>query len=1038
MSISVLDNAKNGNNGEAPLPEVMARLEKAIAHAAHVLPSQGPIGVFIHHNTLHAFQHLPFEEAVVAAAEKYGTEPFMSEMRYRQEIERGRIRLEDLDAVLASEADETIWPRTLRRRELRRALLWPGLREFSADNVEWLIEEEGILERLRDDLPAATSTGLRGDGQEDESQLAHNLFSACYRRLPKSIPAENPAPGRGSRASRPGEGIRLLTGVDVDAVIHPLLIRLCAVYLDQGQAYWPMPRREEGFYQTVRDLFSHQGQQSIYRFLPEERYLTGLGREFSSQAERKLTAGEAILEILAGFKVDVTECEEVIEAELRALPGWAGLFHQLELDPGLAPHAAWRCSLLDLLAVRLTMTRVAIGNIWRESGQEGSAEIEWAAAGSSPVKESARQTMRAGQAGHPGRSHHLAQVEHLVRVVRLYDAVQLLGLSAGQINSLSEQEFQRLTAEIELFNDFERRRILHLAYERRHELEVLAPLRTHRETIDPRRGGMAGPPKAQIFFCIDEREESMRRAIEEQEPEVETFGAAGFFGVAVNYRGLDDPQGVALCPVVVKPQHAVIERPIENDQGLDQKRQQRRRLWASLWQTSFIGSRTLFRGWIGTIGFGLLSLFPLLGRTLAPRRMAQLHRWLEDRFLPTPGTELTLMRTEEGEESGEPRLPEQLLAGFSIDEKAERVAAVLRPAGLTSDFSRLVVILGHGSTCLNNPHESAYHCGACGGRRGGPNARLFAAMANNPLVRGRLQEIGITIPDETWFLGGDHDTASDKITFFDEGDVPPSHLDDLRFVRRVLDAARAANALERSRRFESAWADKTPAAALRHVQERAEHLAEPRPECGHATNAVAIVGRRGLTRGLFLDRRAFLISYDPLTDADGRSLAALLGAAGPVCAGINLEYYFSYVDNERYGSGTKLPHNITGLLGVMNGQASDLRTGLPWQMVEIHEPVRLLLIVESTPAKMLAAAFQSPLVRELIENRWIRVATIDPENGAFHIYRPGVNGGEGGFEPFTARLDELPEVATSPDWFLGHLGHLPVARVTGPVSCPVS
>lgn len=1002
------------NNGHEKLTETTeagpaAQLEQVIAHAAHLLPSQGPIGVFIHHNTLHAFQHLPFEEAVIEAANKFGTEPFMTETRYRKEIRRGRIRLEDIDAVLDSEADETIWPRMLGRRELRRALLWPGLRQFSVENVEWLIEEERILERLRDDLPPATVTNLRGDSQEDDAQLARNLFSACYRRLPKSLTGEPPR-----TPVRPGAGIRALTGVDVDGVIHPLLIRLCAVYLDQGQAYWPMPRREEGFYQTVRDLF---GQEGIGQWLPEERYLTGLAREFRRQNSENLTATAVILEILAEFKLAAPEWEETIAAELRALPGWAGLFHQLEVDPGLAPHAAWRCSLTDLLAVRLTMTRVAIGNIWRESGNRGVAGIEW------------RTGEPAGMTATPDRTAHLA------RVVSLYDAAQLLGLSPGQINSLREQEFQRLTAEIERFNDFERRRVLHLAYERRHELEVLAALQTHRQTIDPPRNGVAGRPKAQIFFCIDEREESIRRAIEEKEPEVETFGAAGFFGVAVNYRGLDDPQGVALCPVVVKPRHAVVERPVGNDEGLQQKRQQRRRIWAGLWQTSFTGSQTLFRGWIGTIGFGLLSLFPLLGRTLAPRRMGQLYRWLGDRFLPTPSTELTLMRTEEDglapTEPGEQVLTNQLLAGFSINEKAERVAAVLRPVGLTGGLSRLVVILGHGSTCLNNPHESAYHCGACGGRRGGPNARLFAAMANNPLVRVRLNEIGISIPADTWFLGGDHDTASDNITLFDEGNIPESHRDDLRFVRRVLDAARAANALERSRRFESAWADKTPEAALRHVQERAEHLAEPRPECGHATNAVAIVGRRGLTRGLFLDRRAFLISYDPISDNGGQSLAALLGAAGPVCAGINLEYYFSYVDNERYGSGTKLPHNITGLLGVMNGQASDLRTGLPWQMVEIHEPVRLLLIVESTPAKMLAAAFQSPLVRELIENRWIRVATIDPDNGDFHVYCHGRDGSQGVFEPFTRRLDELPTVATSPDWFLGRLDHLPVARVTG-------
>src|SRR5207248_7048724 len=131
---------------------------------------------------------------------------------------------------------------------------------------------------------------------------------------------------------------------------------------------------------------------------------------------------------------------------------------------------------------------------------------------------------------------------------------------------------------------------------------------------------------------------------------------------------------------------------------------------------------------------------------------------------------------------------------------------------------------------------------------------------------------------------------------------------------------------------------------------RAEDLSQVRPEWGHATNALTVVGRRRRTRGLFLDRRAFLNSYDPTQDdADGTVLERILQAAVPVCAGISLEYYFSYVDNTGYGSGTKLPHNIASLLGVMDGAASDLRTGLRWQMVEMHEPVRQLFVIERTP-----------------------------------------------------------------------------------------
>src|SRR5207302_7246240 len=134
-----------------------------------------------------------------------------------------------------------------------------------------------------------------------------------------------------------------------------------------------------------------------------------------------------------------------------------------------------------------------------------------------------------------------------------------------------------------------------------------------------------------------------------------------------------------------------------------------------------------------------------------------------------------------------------------------------------------------------------------------------------------------------------------------------------------------------------------------HVEGRAEDLAQVRPEWGHATNAISIVGRRESTRGLFLDRRAFLTSYDPnQDDAENTILTRILQAVFPVCAGINLEYYFSYVDNNGYGAGTKLPHNLASLLGVMDRAASDLRTGLPWQTGAIHEPGRSRFMIETT------------------------------------------------------------------------------------------
>ncbi|MCB1863751.1 MAG: DUF2309 family protein, partial [Gammaproteobacteria bacterium] len=180
-------------------------------------------------------------------------------------------------------------------------------------------------------------------------------------------------------------------------------------------------------------------------------------------------------------------------------------------------------------------------------------------------------------------------------------------------------------------------------------------------------------------------------------------------------------------------------------------------------------------------------------------------------------------------------------------------------------------------------------------------------------------ERGIEVPEDTWFIGAEHNTCDELITLYDPGDLPAALESALTELRRVLDQACERSAHERCRRFASAPRDPTPAQALRHVVERSRDFSQARPELGHATNAAALVGRRSMSQGLFLDRRAFLVSYDPTQDPSGTVLEGILLAVGPVGAGINLEYYFSTVNNERLGCGTKTPHNVTGLFAVMEG-----------------------------------------------------------------------------------------------------------------------
>jgi uncharacterized protein YbcC (UPF0753/DUF2309 family) len=274
------------------------------------------------------------------------------------------------------------------------------------------------------------------------------------------------------------------------------------------------------------------------------------------------------------------------------------------------------------------------------------------------------------------------------------------------------------------------------------------------------------------------------------------------------------------------------------------------------------------------------------------------------------------------------------------------------------------------------------------------------------------------------FVGGLHNTCNEYVKFADTDLIPDTHRKLFAEAEDAIEEALARNAHERARRFDSAPLSLTPEAARQHMDARAEDLAQVRPEWGHATNALCVVGRRERTRGLYLDRRAFLVSYDPTQDdADATILARILAAAVPVCAGISLEYYFCHVDPAGYGCGTKLPHNVSSLLGVMDGAASDLRTGLPWQMVEIHEPVRLLFVVETTPGAMLGVMARNPTIGVLVRNGWVQMAVLDPESGATQVYR------DGAFRPYHPQADQLPAAPTSADWYRGWRDHLEFARI---------
>jgi uncharacterized protein YbcC (UPF0753/DUF2309 family) len=944
-------------------PLVREQIAAMIAKTAALLPTQGPIDVFVAQNILQGFEGRPFERAVVEASHTFDTQPFLPESTYREELARGRIHRSDLEAVLDADVEGDSGLPLARgrvtRREVFLALLEHPVHQEDDVAVRWTLTER---------VP------FPGDDAQD-------LWRACL----EAISLFRTAVVHALPPARPRDLIIAVDPtLDTDALVHPLLIRLCAAFLDQGVAAWPMPGRDRGLVEAVATLHTWRG-------VPTEPWSARLPAELAAMRGRDPL--DMIADEIDRLGVPVSARDEVVSRTLLALRGWAGMIHQLELRPDRAPVCRVPARLADFLSLRFVMDRVATQWAAVRLGHAGDLAGMW-----TELRD--RYPPRRGP-GSVARAFLLCQVSRLV------------GLTAADIRSLDENELVKVEQTVHGFDAVTRRRLLHLAYERRHRIVTLDALAAHDSASRPPGDEH---PDVQAVFCMDDRCESFRRHLEEQGPAVETLGAAGFFFVPMYYRGIDDWHATPLCPIVVQPQHTVREVPEAAAAGRQHVRRAMRWMVGRMAGSLAAGSRTLVAGGLLTAVGGAIAAVPLVARVVFPRlteRLAQATAGLgRDRV----ATRLLLERSDNRQHA------DGTLHGFTVEEMAEMVRRLLEDAGLMARYARLVVLLGHGSVSLNNPHESAYDCGACGGGKGGANARAFALMANDPRVRRILADSGLLIPDDTVFIGGMHDTCSNAVVLHDLDRVPGSHREEVTRFTDATRRARAADAQERCRRFDSVPLDVTPAEALRRVEGRAADLAQVRPELGHATNAICIIGRRWRTRGLFLDRRAFLVSYDPDADPDGVILTRSLAAVAPVGAGINLAYTLSRIDPIGYGCGTKLPHNITGLIGVMDGHASDLRTGLPWQTVEIHEPVRMLLVIDAPPERIQDAAARVSAVERLIRNHWVHLASWGAPGSGLLLF----DGSR--FVPYQPESSRIAVVNRSVDWFGGHRGHLPPAR----------
>ncbi len=448
-------------------------------------------------------------------------------------------------------------------------------------------------------------------------------------------------------------------------------------------------------------------------------------------------------------------------------------------------------------------------------------------------------------------------------------------------------------------------------------------------------------PALQAAFCIDVRSEVFRRALESTDARIQTLGFAGFFGLTASHHRFASDTPELRLPVLLNP-------GVCSQAGSD----------ADVGEAIIVRIRArAHRAW-GRFKLAAVSSFAFVEAT-GPIYVAKL---LSDSF--NRKTRLA------------PHDPApQLTTALDLETRIDAAETILRAMSLTHGFAPIVLLAGHGANVVNNPHASALHCGACGGYSGEVNARLVAALFNDSKVRSGLAHRGIVVPTDTLFVAALHDTTTDAVTLYND-DLATAP-DDLTDVRRWLDQAAVLARTERALRLPGAKNGGT-------LPARSRDWAEVRPEWGLAGCQAFIAAPRARTVGKSLGGRAFLHDYVWRADKEFKVLELILTAPVVVASWISLQYYGSTVAPQVFGGGNKLIHNVVGGLGVVEGNGSALRTGLPWQSVHdgqhyAHDPLRLTVCIEAPREAINDVLARHPGVGALFDNHWLHLFALDEE-----------------------------------------------------------
>ncbi len=979
------------------------QVRQIVLNASEPIAPFWPMRTMVAQNPIHGLEYLPFDQAVRKGKDLLGGNGYLPNEEYRQFYRNGRITKESFERAfsrvgprLDEQGSIEIGSRRVTAKDVWQLHVLFGLEELPLSLLEWELSGGGATKRFRQDLSEESQKRIIEQTIKEYEQNREYPEEAYLTNLWKSVlatfvPSDFQATSQSSEDSHSqtsapislspqrtiSDWVDNLTEGEVVEQINNQLIKWVTAFLDEGLAGWEMPGREEGFYQVWRNLAQKDFSGQL------------LGVTDFAQKVHSLPADpeDAIHSSLDQLEIPQEQWEDYLSRQLSLLPGWTRYIRWLGEHPTYHAQHKHPIDTTQYLAVRLfyevELTNIKCQQEWGIDGTVSTLTAYW-----NDRPEEYRQRM-----GHGGQSGDPTKQMTCRHVWRLFHLAQFLELSPREVHDLSLTDAQMLLQWIEHSPADQHGRVWIEAYEDSFREKILRNISAHRGTVPE----LETRPQAQLVFCIDVRSESFRRHLEAQGP-YETFGFAGFFGIPISHQAFDNNQRAILCPVLLTPNHAVTETPRSGEGAALEKYSSGSR-WRLLGGHLFHDLKHHPIGSMMVIDvLGLFFSLGLVGKTLLQKPFravtSTIQSWLTHR-VPTQisiSTPSDPQNPRIGEVNAE-GIPDGLSRGFSLSERATFVENGLRGMGLTKNFARLVCLCGHGSETDNNPYYGALDCGACGGAPGDANARVFAAMANEPDVRRILKEKGLPIPDDAWFLPGKHNTTTDRVEFYDLEELPDSHKEDLQSLNKDLEEAGAKQALERCHHIPKAPTKISPQQAFAHVDERSCDWANTRPEWGLAGNGAFLIGRRNLTKGLDLGGRVFLHSYDPIADPEGAILEKIMTAPLIVGEWISMGYYFPAVDPWSYGSGSKVLHNVVGGVGMMLGTQSDLLMGLPLQTVNdgnahYHEPMRLLAVIEQTPSVITSIIQKHSILQQLFHNQWLNLIALNPHNFEFHRYNP--------------------------------------------------